>query len=116
MNIYGKANDPNQNYPKLKFQGSNPFTFSFVDQRFFQPVFAVGEQLQSDVVKTSKASTVMECLLRCSRMTECKSASTEETSIGRSPAGYCQLYRRPFDETSRPASYFKLKQYYNELN
>ncbi|XP_073241395.1 uncharacterized protein [Porites lutea] len=85
-------------------------------QRFFQPVFAVGEQLQSDVVKTSKASTVMECLLRCSRMTECKSASTEETSIGRSPAGYCQLYRRPFDETSRPASYFKLKQYYNELN
>ena len=56
----------------------------------------------------------MECLLRCSRVTECNSVAIEEIRSDPSSGGYCQLYRAPFEENSGHNNGREHKQYYNK--
>ena len=81
----------------------------------FHSVFPVRQQ-QDDILKAFTACTVMECLLRCSRMTECKSVAIEGINIDGSSVGYCQLYRAPFGKSLGYKSHREKKQFYNKLN
>ncbi|CAH3033833.1 unnamed protein product [Porites lobata] len=89
------------------------FWFWHRDQSIFGNVQSVVGARESNLVKTYKASTVVQCLLRCSRITECKSAAIEEISNSRSSTGYCQLYRALFKTSIGDGVYFQNKQYYN---
>ena len=80
----------------------------------FDTVTASGQQQQDDLIITHKASAVMECLLYCSRLTECKSAAIDKRSIGQRSRGYCQLYRAPFLVSLDTTGHFKEKEYYNK--
>ena len=87
----------------------------------FNPVFPMKpqqQQHQNDILKTFTASTVMECLLRCSRMTECKSVAIKGINIGGSSGGYCQLYKAPFKQSMEHhwEHHWKDTQYYNKNN
>ena len=92
---------------------NNCFFFLLTDQSIFGNVQPVVGARESNLVKTYKASTVVQCLLRCSRITECKSAAIEEISNSRSSTGYCQLYRALFKTSIGDGVYFQNKQYYN---
>ena len=67
-------------------------------QVHFHPVFPVHAQ-QGDLLTTFISFTVMECMLRCSRITECNSVAIVGINTGRSSGDYCQLYRTPFEES-----------------
>ena len=56
----------------------------------------------------------MECLLRCSRVTECNSVAIGGIRSNPSSGGYCQLYRAPFKENSGNNNGREGKQYYNK--
>ena len=87
----------------------------FLDAGFFLPVFPTQQERQDDILKTFTACTVMECLLRCSRMSECKTVAIVGINIGGSFGGYCKLYRVPFEESlGSDESQLKYKQYYNK--
>ena len=86
-----------------------PF-FMLADDHFY-PV-SVQQQQPGDILHTFPGSTLMECLLRCSRMNE--SNSIERTITGQSPRGYCHLYRAPFAKTLKYQNQHQDKQYYNK--
>ena len=79
----------------------------------FSPV-SVQQQQPGDILHTFPGSTLMECLLRCSRMNECNSLAIEKTNTGQSSRGYCHLYRTPFAKTLEYQNQHQDKQYYNK--
>ena len=79
----------------------------------FHPVFPEKQQ-QGGLLTTFPGSTVMECMLRCSRITDCSSVAIVVINTGRSSRGYCQLYRAPFEESLDRKSQHEDKQYYNK--
>ena len=101
------------NHFVFNYQLKQLFFFLLTDQSIFGNVQPVVGARESNLVKTYKASTVVQCLLRCSRITECKSAAIEEISNSRSSTGYCQLYRALFKTSIGDGVYFQNKQYYN---
>lgn len=76
------------------------------------------QQPDADILTTVTASTVMECLLRCSQTTKCESASIEVMNrISRSSTqSYCFLYRSPFKKSFKAANgnHCHGKKFYNK--
>jgi len=96
----------------LHFSADDDESFVF---GHFQPVFSVQQQ-PDGILLTFPGTSIMECLLRCSRMTECNSAAIEGTNTGQSSRGYCHLYRAPLKKSSQleDKDEGEDKQYYNK--
>lgn len=84
----------------------------------FLLILPAQQQLDTDILTTVTASTVMECLLRCAQTTKCESASIEVMNgISRSSTrSYCFLYRSPFKKSFKTANgnHFQEKTSYNK--
>ena len=89
-----------------------PF-FLLADDHFY-PVPIQQQQQQGDILHAFPGSTVMECLLRCSRMTECNSVAIEGTNTDQSSRGYCELYRALLKKSLDHKNQRQENQYYNK--
>ena len=96
----------------IRFYFSADSGENFVFGRF-QPVFSIQQQ-PDDILLTFPGTSMMECLLRCTRLTECNSAAIEGTNTGQSSRGYCQLYRAPLKKSLEDKDEREDKQYYNK--